>query len=92
MSSSHRRRRQRTIKQIKIFLLITLLCLVIAAAISFITGRVPSFIDNVISKQVTRRIEEEKERLTKEVGKDLSGGGDQEKLKKLLKEMKSGGR
>ena len=72
-------------------MLITLLSLVIAAATSFITGRVPSLIDNLISKQATRRIEEGKKPLTKEIGKDVSQG-DQKKLKKLLKQVKSGRR
>lgn len=75
MSSSRRsRRRRKTIRQVRMFLLITLLSLVIAAATSFITGRVPSLIDDLISKQATRRIEKEKKPPTKEIGKDVSQG------------------
>jgi len=52
--------------QVKMFLIITLLCLVIAATISFITGRVPSFVDRLISKQVARTIEGERRRATED--------------------------
>ncbi len=78
-------------KQVKMFLIITLLCLVIAATISLITGRVPSFVDKLISRQVARTIEGERKRLTKEVGEGLSQS-DREKLKRALKRLRSGQR
>ncbi|HID95084.1 MAG TPA: hypothetical protein EYP53_03380 [Candidatus Latescibacteria bacterium] len=49
--------RYRRRRQIRTFFTIAVVCFLVAAVIAFITGRLPSFIESTISKQVARRIE-----------------------------------
>ncbi len=59
--SKHKRRmgwKSRRNKEIKIYLTIFLICVFVAGAIIFITGRVPTFINKTIDKQIASRAEE----------------------------------
>ncbi len=45
-------------KELKIYLTIFLVCVFIAGAISFFTGKVPTLIKKTVDKQIARRAEE----------------------------------
>jgi hypothetical protein len=70
-------------KEIKIYLTIFLICVFIAGAITFITGRVPTLIKKTIDKQIASRAEE---MLGKKLG-DIEGlkGMDSKRVDELKK-------
>ncbi len=70
-------------KELKIYLTIFLICVFVAGAITFITGRVPTLIKKTIDKQIARRAGEV-------IGKQLEGvegleGVDSKKIDELKK-------
>ncbi|MGR3302272.1 MAG: hypothetical protein ACUZ8I_07185 [Candidatus Scalindua sp.] len=67
-------------KELKIYLTIFLICVFVAGAISFITGRVPTLIKKTIDKQIASRAEEVLGRKLKDIE-----GLDSKKMDKLKK-------
>jgi len=67
-------------KELKLLLIITLLCFFAAIILSFITGKVPGFVDSVVEKQVSGAIN----RQMKDFGGGAPGGMDLNKLRRQM--------
>lgn len=76
----HKSSRSRQIrnKNIKIMLIITGICFVIALVVSLLIGKMPTFIENTISKQIEGEI-------GRTVGKDVNIDELKKKYKKYMK-------
>ncbi|MFQ5687307.1 MAG: hypothetical protein ACE5GV_11660 [Candidatus Scalindua sp.] len=73
-------------KELKIYLTIFLICVFVAGAITFITGKVPTFIKKTVEKQIASRAKE----VLGEKLKDMEGlkdmkGMDSKKIDELKK-------
>jgi len=87
-SRSHRRKKRKRghgvrskkfKKEAKLFLIITVCCLVAAALLSLLTGKVPSMVDQVVQKQIGGAIQQQMKQFG---GGAAPGGMDINKLKK----------
>lgn len=88
MANSRHRRKRRTKKlgELKVYLLIALGTFVVAAAISFVTGQVPAFVENVLNKQIQSAISEKAGQLTPEAAvQDPAMRAEIERLKREMK-------
>jgi len=70
-------------KELKLLLIITLLCFFAALILSFVTGKVPGFVDSVVEKQVSGAIN----RQMKDFGMPPGGAPGGMDLNKLRKQM-----
>lgn len=78
------RRREEFKKELKLSLLIAIICLVLSFGLAVITGKIPSFLEKTIHRQVERIAGEKKKQIEKEIKK--AGSGDVDDILKKYKD------
>jgi glutamine amidotransferase-like uncharacterized protein len=78
------RRREKLKKELKLCFLIAIICLVLSFGLAVITGKIPSFLEKTIQRQVERVAGEKKKQIEKEIKK--AGRGDVDDILKKYKD------
>lgn len=83
-SRSKQYKRDKFRRELKFCLIITMICLVVSLGLAVITGKMPSFLEKTIDRQMDRVIGDKQKEIGRELLKDSKKGDVDDLMKKYI--------